>query len=326
MAHFLPIEKNMKKILILGSFICSSLWAQEAPITDSDSPAATLAKIEVPSEDTEATEESAQAEPPSPWTHSLMAGYYLNQAKTSDNWSAGEASMFSWVARVFGKTQWQNENWSWFWLTDLEYGETQNNDEPMIKFADRLLTEMVGARKITSVINTYVGLKFESQFASGFSKAEDDDGNKLERTKISYFMNPGFFTQSVGLGYDPNSYFSQRVGFAVKETFASEYRRKFADNPKTDNIETFRVEPGMELITEANYNFNEMVKWNGILRMFANFESVESTDIQLDNVVAASIAKYVELNFTYAHLYDIDLDKSLQTNQTFSLGLTWNIF
>lgn len=255
-----------------------------------------------------------------------MAGYYLNQAKTSDNWSAGEASMFSWVARVFGKTQWQNENWSWFWLTDLEYGETQNNDEPMIKFADRLLTEMVGARKITSVINTYVGLKFESQFASGFSKAEDDDGNKLERTKISYFMNPGFFTQSVGLGYDPNSYFSQRVGFAVKETFASEYRRKFADNPKTDNIETFRVEPGMELITEANYNFNEMVKWNGILRMFANFESVESTDIQLDNVVAASIAKYVELNFTYAHLYDIDLDKSLQTNQTFSLGLTWNIF
>lgn len=316
----------MKKILILGSFICSSLWAQEAPITDSDSPAATLAKIEVPSEDTEATEESAQAEPPSPWTHSLMAGYYLNQAKTSDNWSAGEASMFSWVARVFGKTQWQNENWSWFWLTDLEYGETQNNDEPMIKFADRLLTEMVGARKITSVINTYVGLKFESQFASGFSKAEDDDGNKLERTKISYFMNPGFFTQSVGLGYDPNSYFSQRVGFAVKETFASEYRRKFADNPKTDNIETFRVEPGMELITEANYNFNEMVKWNGILRMFANFESVESTDIQLDNVVAASIAKYVELNFTYAHLYDIDLDKSLQTNQTFSLGLTWNIF
>lgn len=313
----------MKKMFILGAFLCASLWAQETPITDSDSPAATLAKIEVPSE---ATEESASEESVSPWTHNLLAGYYLNQAQTSENWNAGEASMFSWVARINGKTQWQNENWSWFWLADLEYGQTKNNDEPMIKFADRILTEMVGARKITSVVNAYVGLKFESQFASGFGTFVDAEGNEFENTKISYFMNPGFFTQSIGLGYNPNSHFAQRVGFAVKETFASEHRRKFADDPETSEIETFRVEPGLELITEANYNFNEMVKWNGILRMFANFESVESTDLQLDNVVAASISKYVEMNFTYAHLYDIDLDKSLQTKQTFSLGLTWNIF
>lgn len=296
----------MKRILVLIAFI--SQWAIAQDPTPCQCPE-TPAETEI-----------------SPWTNALMAGLYVNQAKTSENWNAGHTDMWSWVARVNGKTQWENEKWVWFWMADLEYGLSKTNGEPMIKFTDKILTESVGARKLTKIFNAYLGIKFESQFDDGYGTYTDESGNERENTVISYFMNPGFLTESIGLGYVPNTNFSQRVGFAVKQTFASEYRRKYADDPETPEIETVRVEPGLELITEANYAFNQMVKWTSVFRLFANFESVESTDLSLNNTLAASITKYLEMNFAYTHLYDQDLDVSLQTKQTFSLGLTWNIF
>lgn len=255
-----------------------------------------------------------------------MAGVYVNQANTSDNWAAGQSDMWSWVARSKGKTQYENHQWIWFWMVDLEYGQSKVNQDPMVKFTDKILTETVGARKITDEFNYYLGLKFESQFASGFGSYINRQGDTITAGKISDFWNPAFLTQSAGLGYSPSAQFSQRIGFALKETWARADRRAFADNPSTNTIEKFRIEPGLELITDGNYEFNNTVKWNTTFRLFANFQSLKSTDLSLDNTLVASITDYVEMNFTYNHLYDIDLDTSLQTKQTFSLGLTWNLF
>ncbi len=264
--------------------------------------------------------------PKGPWTHQLSAGFYVNQAKTSSNWHTGSSDMWSWLTRVDAKTQFENNEYIWFWMADLEYGKSKSNKNPMIKFSDKIFTETVGSKKLAYDMNTYTGLKFESQFDSGIGEYINKDGKKIVNTKVSHFLNPGYVTHSIGFGYNPSDLFGQRVGYATKLTVATAHKRRFADDIETSRIETIRWEPGIESISEFNYTFHEMANFKSTFRLFYNFEGVIETDLSWNNTLTASVTSYLEMSLAYALLYDIDLDSSYQRNQALSLGLTWNLF
>ena len=58
-----------------------------------------------------------------------------------------------------------------------------------------------------------VSASFRSQFAPGYNYQKNPFGDgRATPVKVSDFMNPGTFQQSLGLTYTPTAWFKQRIG------------------------------------------------------------------------------------------------------------------
>ena len=138
-------------------------------------------------------------------------------------------------------------------------------------------------------------------------------------------MDPGYFTQSAGLQYFPIEELSIRLGGAVKETITKDFPAPFSDDPDTGEIETFKIEPGLESVLALSKKLNDSTVINSTLDLFNNLKSFETTDVRWDTDITTQIAKYFNIKLNLKLFYDRDISTKRQLNQALMLGIAYTL-
>ncbi len=260
----------------------------------------------------------AQETPPKPaWTREVVGALNLTQVNFS-NWTQGGENAVSWQIILTGKLEYQRHAVKWTSSGKFSFGKTKLGKSDFRKSVDEIRLESVLNYRLNPYINPYLALTAITQFTAGFNYT--DSG----REKISDFLDPGYFTQSLGFGYEPIKEMKTRLGLALKETITRNFPAPYADDPATERVEKTRTEIGMESATELAAKLSSNTQLSSKLEMFSNLKSVKEIDVNWDNLITAKISKYFNVNFNFRLLYDRNVSQKRQIKQALALGVTYS--
>lgn len=261
------------------------------------------------------------------WKKSLLANLNLTQ-NHFDNWAEGGESSFAWQFSILGKYNNIQPHYTWKNSLKLEYGRTQLSDKASRKSADEINFESVFTYLLNIYVNPYVSLTAKTQFYNGYKYAEDES-----RVQVSKFFDPGYITQSIGFGYEPFEELTTRLGFAAKETFADEFAALYSDDPETpDEIETVRVELGLQSTTELNVALHENIALGSKLNIFTTLqeeplaitgEEELNVDVDWDTSISGKVTELVNVNLNVRVFYDGQISPKRQIKQVLSVGFSY---
>lgn len=250
------------------------------------------------------------------WKKSMVGG--LNLTQTSfDNWKQGGENSYAWQVNLNfnftndqAKTNWANSG-------KLTYGSTKTGDQQMRKSVDEIKLESVFTYKLGVLINPFVAVVGETQFAPGYNYGT------TPKTQVSAFMDPGYIRESAGIGIKPNETIKTRLGVSLKQTVTSDFPQPYADDPKTAKIEKFKNEVGAESVTDLNWKLAQNTLLTSKLELFSTLKALNTTDVNWDNILTTKISKYFNVNFNFRLFYDRDISKMRQIKQAFALGIVY---
>ncbi|MDZ7290165.1 MAG: DUF3078 domain-containing protein [candidate division KSB1 bacterium] len=256
---------------------------------------------------------------PKIWTHSLVGGLNLTQV-SFDNWAQGGENALAYALSMIGKSVCDRSKTNWETNYKFAFGQTRLGDQGLRKTDDKIDLETVLTYKLGTYINPYVAATLKTQFAKGY-----DYGTK-PRTSVSKFFDPGYLTQSVGFGYQPVTQIKTRLGAALREVITSEFSEfKYADDPKTASIEKTKVEGGLELVTEVNWQLQSNLLFTGKVELFDPIKNIDKVVVRSDNTLAAKVSKYVNVNLNVQFIKDPPVNRGKrQIKETLGIGLSYS--
>ena len=263
---------------------------------------------------------SQDAPPPAyGWKTEMTGSLSLTQAGFS-NWAQGGENALAWQTSVKANFTRTEKKYSWVNKGKFLYGLSKVGDTGTRKSADELKLETVYTRKMNLYLNPFFAATAITQFAPGYTY----DANT--KTQVSGLLDPGYFTQSAGLGYSRTDEFKTRLGATIKETVTRDFPIPYADDPGTSNVEKTKVEGGITSTTEVKRKLSENMLYTSELVLFSNLKSMSEIDVDWSSQVVAKVAKYVNVTLSVDVLYDKDIVDKWQLKEVLSLGLTYSIF
>ena len=143
--------------------------------------------------------------------------------------------------------------------------------------------------------------------------------------EIADFFDPGYVTQALGFTYNKDKQFNTRLGIAAQETFTRKNTR-YTDDPATTGVEKFKIETGLESVTNAEYTLAENLLAKSSLRLFTRFKDISVWDVRWDNAIVAKVNDFINVNFTLLLVYQKDQIDRLQVKEVLQLGIVYTIF
>lgn len=261
------------------------------------------------------SQELEEKKPEYGWKNEGIANLNFTQNEF-DNWSQGGENTWSWQFDINAKIANDQKSYNWTNTLKISYGKTKVGDIGARKSADEIKLESVYTYKMGIYVNPYLAVTGLTQFADGYDYSKDP------KVKISGFMDPGYFTQSAGIGVEPNAYIKTRLGGAIKETVTGSDTAAiiYADGEDT------RVEYGMESVTDINYKFNEILLFTSKLELFSNLHGIDEIDVNWDNLFSAKVTKFITASLNIRLFYDKDISEKRQLKQTLAVGLSYTLF
>ncbi len=261
------------------------------------------------------TQESEEKKSEYGWKNEGVANLNFTQNEF-DNWSQGGEDTWSWQLDINAKVEDDQKSYNWTNTLKISYGKTKIGDMGARKAADEIKLESVYTYKMGIYVNPYLAVTGLTQFTDGYDYSKDP------KVKISGFMDPGYFTQSAGIGVEPNAYIKTRLGGAIKETITSSDTAAiiYADG------EDIRVEYGMESVTDINYKFNEILLFTSKLELFSNLHGIDEIDVNWDNLFSAKVTKFITASLNIRLFYDKDISEKRQLKQILAVGLSYTLF
>ncbi len=257
-----------------------------------------------------------QAKAASVWTKSAQGGINLTQTGF-DNWAGGGENAFAWqlnlnykFVRDLEKTNWSNSG-------KFLYGATKNGKTEMRKSVDEIKMESVLTYKMGVKINPFAAITGETQFDAGYDYSTDST------FQISAFLNPGYFRESIGAGYDIQEGLATRLGLSFKQTLASDYPERYSDDPETGEVETLKSEIGAESVTDLTYPISETASYVSKLELFSAFSTLKEVDVNWDNTLTVKVSDYINMNVNFKMVYDKDISEKRQIKQSMAFGLNY---
>lgn len=265
------------------------------------------------------------------WKKDVGISVNLTQVSFS-NWSQGGENSFAWQSIADSRFEREWRKRSWATTIRLAYGESKLGDSDFRKSVDEIKLESVYTVKLGTYINPYIAVTGLTQFTDGFRFMKVDsvvDGTRIpveRKTRISTFLDPGYFTQSIGIGIEPLKNLKNRTGFSLKQTIADEFARLYSDDPATpDKIEKVRFEPGLENVTDVRAKLAQNLSYVGKLELFSNMKSFEQIDVNWENLLTSKVTKLISVNFRFRLLYDRAVSRKRQINQSLGIGLSYTL-
>ena len=257
-----------------------------------------------------------------PWTHNVVGGLNLTQVSFSDTWAQGGENALAYATSLFGKSVQDQSKTNWATSYKFAFGQTKLGDQGVRKTDDKIDIESNLTYKMGTYINPYVAATLKTQFAKGYEYSKNAQGKTVEK-QVSQFFDPGYLTQSAGLGYQPIPQIKTRLGAALREVITSDFNT-YADNPATKAIEKTKVEGGLESVTEATWQMHPNLLFTGKLELFDAFKNFDIIIMRSDNTLAAKVSKYVTVNFNVQLLKEPPVRRGkIQRKQTLAVGLSY---
>jgi hypothetical protein len=250
---------------------------------------------------------SAQAN----WKTSLVSHLGINQT-TLSNWSAGGDNIFSWRLDVDGNFDLIEDGFSWENALKIAYGSSRTGSDNDVKSADEIKFDSVYTWQLGGKFNPFVSFSLLTQLTESY------DYSTSPATPISNFFDPGYLTQSVGIGYAISPGWTVRLGGSVKETITNVHTN-FGDGHK------FFVEPGVEVVSDYKRTFEERFKFTSKLEIFSNLKGYNEIDYAWDNQLSVEVVEYISLLTGIKAVYDKDASDTQQLKSFYSFGLRYSI-
>ncbi len=264
--------------------------------------------------------EKAVAEVDTTWQKNLVANLNFNQA-SFDNWAQGGENSLAYQINLYGKLLYQPQNIRWETTGGMKYGVSRIADQSARKTIDEIrVGSVITYARPNKMFEPYFSVTAETQLAPGYGYS---DAGKVQ---LSDFLDPGYFTQGMGLGIQPLEGLMLRAGGAVKETVTNQYFIPFADNPDTDRIEKIKVEPGVEAVADLQKVINETTLLGSRLEIFSDLESVAAIDVRWDTKLTAKVSEIIQFSANVVVYYESDVSPKRQFYQTLSIGISYTIY
>jgi len=269
------------------------------------------------------SQDSSTAAAPSPekssWKRQVVGSANFASSYFSD-WSQGGDDNLAWSFKLDASAERDGSDWDWANTGKAEFGQVKQGDFAPRKSADEFKLETILTRKLTTMLNPYSSASMKSQFAFGYKYPKDGG----PREAVSDWLDPAYFTQSLGLGFKPADFFRTRVGAAVQETWTDGFRQ-YSDDTTTAGRERWKVEPGMEWVTTYDQTLYKSLVLKSELAVFANFKGADEVKTDWSNTVAWQFTRWINANATAEAKRDISQFDGWQWRHVLSLGLTANL-
>ena len=253
------------------------------------------------------------------WDNELLAYLSLNQV-AFDNWSAGGENTLGWQTGAIGIFTNYAPRREWVNALRFTYGMQKTGDADALKSIDEIRVGSVYNYIARYHIDPYVAFKFESQFTKGYAYSDSD------KVAISNFMDPGYFTESAGLG---RKFFGDilrsRLGVAFKQTVTDKFPIPYADDPETEKIEKVQSKVGMEWVTNVDWPISENLRYISLVDVFSDLKASNQIDVRWDNLVAAKVASFVSVSLDFRLFYDRDISTSRQLSQSLAISFVYTL-
>ena len=238
-----------------------------------------------------------------------------------DNWAGGGEDSWSWLMNVNASMNRTEEGYTWNNNLKLAFGQSSVGGADARKSADELKFESVYTKLMGEFINPYAAFTARTQLMEGY--VYDDMGNKMQSSGI---FDPGYFTESIGVGYKPNDNIQTRFGAAAKQTIGSE-DYFYADDPDTaGEIETMKSEFGVESVTDVKMSLAQNILFTSKLEAFSNLEALKKVDVNWDNMFTAKVNDLINVSLNIKIYYDYDISSIRQLQQTLGIGVSYTLF
>lgn len=260
------------------------------------------------------------------WRSTLTAGFALSQAAYA-NWQEGgvntlavTASTEGSFARVFGRFKQRHD-------ARLAFGLVRQDTLDVRKAEDLIRYAFALQYQTGSPLQPTLALGARTQFAAGFDYDPDTtDYPSLvvvpgQRLKVADFAAPLLLTQTLGVSYDPDRWYSARLGLGLKETVvAIERLRPVYGNALDQGV---RVEAGLDAEVRVERALMENVLLRSRLGLFQAFTAVgdAAPDALWENVLTLKVNDLLNVSVEAVVLYDQDVSDEVQLKEVLSVGL-----
>ena len=244
------------------------------------------------------------------WAQSVVAGVNLTQASFT-NWVQGGQNALSYSLWFNGAAVQNLQKTNWSNSLKLAFGQARLGGEGIRKTDDEIYFESLLIYKLAMTVNPYASVTVRTQFATGYTYDANGVG-----TAVSAFMDPGFFTQSLGAAYTPAAGIKTRLGFAMREVLTSKHNQ-YSGGAKS------QVWAGGESVTDAKWEFAKNMTLISRLEIFAPFNPVSDVFVRFDNSIAAKVNEYVNVSFNVQTVYDGSVSGHMQVKQVLAIGLSY---
>lgn len=249
------------------------------------------------------------------WHRKIVSQLNVTQA-SFDNWAQGGENALAWQVTGKGRFNYRAQRYTWTNSAGLDYGQTRLGGQSFRKSSDEINMESVLSYDAPEILSPYVSVSALTQIARGY-RYEDSTV-----VATSDFMDPGYFTQSIGLSWSPSDAFTTRAGGALKETVTHHFPQ-YVDNPNTTEVERSRVETGLNSVTELNQAIDDNLLLSSKLELFANLKAFNQIDVNWASSITAKVSSYINVNLNVRVLYDRNVSKSRQLKQALAMGLSY---
>ncbi len=256
---------------------------------------------------------------PSLWSAKGVIGLNLNQVAFSD-WSQGGDNSFAWtILGNFGVT-YADTPWSCTNNLKIAYGRTKLGNADFRTNDNEIYLESILSYQMGWAVSPFFSNSVRTSVANGY------DYNLTPAVKIAAFFDPGYVTQSLGLTYNRLKNFSTRLGIALQETFTNKFRQ-YSDDPDTKNkMEAFKLQTGVESVTEGSYTLDTNILFNSKLRLFSAFNQLDVWDVRWDNTITAKVNSYLNVNVNVLVVYQKSQSPRTQIKEALQVGFSYSLF
>jgi hypothetical protein len=269
------------------------------------------------------------------WKKSLNAGLNLTQSSFSDNWVGGDAGNLSWLAQVNGTFENQiSEKFNFRNISILQFGQISSQDKDTKnwsrprKSTDKIDLDNLGRLTLHAFVDPFVDFRIQSEFL---------DASYAPKQRL---FNPVLLTESAGIAKmvyqrDKNQVLT-RLGFAVRENINKAIDDTLAETTKYETA----TDGGLESVTDVAYQFASNVSYIGrlsILKAFFyskkdDFKGTpqenywKTVDFNWENTLNVNVTKILTMSFYSQLIYDKQVSLAGQFEETFGLGLKFNLY
>ncbi len=252
------------------------------------------------------------------WHNELIGSFNFTQSSFS-NWAGGGEDNSSWLLggrgrfkRYGGRTNWSN-------VLRLEYGEVKQKNQSSRKAYDLIFFESIVDFNTSRLIKPYARAALKTQFAGGYDYAVDP------KVKVSDFADPLYLTQGAGVGFQVKPYLITRFGLGLQETYADEFAAVYTDDLETaDEIETSRIEGGLESVTELDKTLHKKLALKSRLALFWAFNNSDQVDVDWMTDINLQALGALGMTFKFELLYNKDVLDKVQWQQVLGIGVTYS--
>jgi len=261
---------------------------------------------------------------PSLWIPTVIGKLAGSQAGFQ-NWAEGGVNTLAFSVGLDGKAERTKSSWRQIHEGRLSFGLVKQDTLDFRKAEDLIRlssTFTYTGSGFLDKLKPTVALLARTQFAPGFNfeKNPFKDG-RTPPVKVSDFLSPGTFTQSLGMTYQPKPYLSQRFGLGGKQTVVLLEDLRTLYNVDVDK--NVRLEMGMEAFTNFNKELVKNVVLKSTVGLFAAFNKPESPDLIWESQLNMKVNSWLNVNFDWAVLFDEDVSDRAQMKEVFSIGFSY---